>query len=159
MSKNDIGAAHHKDEQRRESFIRRSEHRVILSYGRLLPDLDFTKPTSVALMVPFTTTSDRNVDAFTVPAEAFSFVWATSLAVTVPLPPLSPDRMPIGTMRLPMLVPSLTFERVTPSLCTSVTPVRFTVTVPPLTVKVEPPVPGETAAFPTVTGFANVTTI
>ena len=94
----------------------------------MLPDFDFTRATSEALIEPpLAFTSRRKFAAVTVCPDC-AFTCATSEAVTEPLLFVSPARTRIRTATLLVLVPSLTFRSVTVIGCTSVTPVRSTAT-------------------------------
>ena len=80
-----------------------------------------------------------------------------SLEFTAPLAVVSPTSTSIVAGTSFVFVPSLTFESVTMIVCALVTPVRFTVTTFPATLKlVTLPAPVETDALGTITSRANV---
>src|SRR2546423_5532129 len=98
------------------------------AYGRPVPILDFTSPTSPALILPLTFTSDRKFVVSTVwPIR--DLVCATSPAFTAPLPLVSPMSTPICTPTSPVVIPSLTPVNVTVIRWALVTPVKLTLTV------------------------------
>ena len=84
--------------------------------GNECPELAFTSPMSLALIVPLIATSARKLPAPTATPDC-DFTKPTSPAFTLPLPfpAESPISTPIGTKTSPVLVPSLTFASVTPA--------------------------------------------
>ena len=83
-----------------------------------------------------------------------------SAELTEPSAVVSPKSTPIGTVTVPVLVPSVAPSRQTLSRCAFVTPVRLTVMplVPlPLELETEP-VPEQTEAEVKVTGRAKLIT-
>lgn len=96
----------------------------------LFPERDFTSARSEALIVPLTTTSERKF-ALVMACPDCDLVWQTSDALTTPLALVSPANSLIRTLTSFVLVPLLTPNKVRVIVCTSVTSVRFTVTVLP----------------------------
>ena len=123
----------------------------------MVPDFDFTRLMSPALIEPLAFTSVRKLEPLTAWPDC-PLAWATSLALTLPLLFVSPMSTPICTPTSPVVVPLFTPSNVTVILWALVTPVRLTVTVvvplPPL--PLTDPAPPVTAALMKVTELAKV---
>ena len=124
-----------------------------------MPDLLFTNEISALLSEPSTVTSLRKLPLPTTWPER-DFVWLMSAEFTEPSAVVSPSNTPIGTVTVPLFVPSLAPSKQTLILCALVTPVRLTViALVPLPLELcTDPVPEHTDAEEKVTGKANVIT-
>src|SRR5437773_1709530 len=98
-----------------------------LSYGRAVPDFDFTSPMSPLLRLPSTVTSERKLVLLTACPDR-DFVCAMSPELTVASPVVSPTSTPIVADTLSLWWPaeSFTLVNVTVIYSLHVTPVRFT---------------------------------
>ena len=140
-----------------------------LLYGNWLPDFDFTRLMSEALIVPLTAMSARKLVPSITAAPAFDLTKAMSPEFTLllPVPAESPTSTIIGTGMSPLLVPSDTFVNVSPICCWVATPVRSTTTVDPtIVIALTEPVPvsvaspgtGTACPFTLAIGLAKLTT-
>ena len=134
------------------------------SYGAPPPERDFTIARSEALIVPLTTTSERKFELVTACPDC-DLVWLTSDALTTPLALVSPTNSLIRTSTSFVLVPLFTSNKVKVIVCTSVTSVRFSVTVLPSglilgepAMRPDLPASGVTEAPLNVTAVGNVNT-